>query len=105
MAAQLTAQPIDLDASVRSKFTVKDSFQLPDGEMEFSVVYRPDSKERFVELCRELAVYGFTPKLVGSEEDALLFVRKAQTAGKQRSGIFSSSPFSRWGRSLPSGCS
>jgi hypothetical protein len=83
----LTAQPIDLDASVRSKFTVKDSFQLPDGEMEFSVVYRPDTKERFVELCRELAAPGFTPRLVGSEQDALLFVRKAQTVGKLRSRV------------------
>lgn len=83
----MTAQPIDLDASVRSKFTVKDGFQLPDGEMEFSVEYRPDSKERFVELCRELAASGFTPRLVGSEGDALLFVRKAQTAGKRGSRI------------------
>jgi hypothetical protein len=87
MAAQLSVQSIDLDASVRSKFTVKDSFKLPDGEMEFSVVYRPDSKERFVELCRELEASGFTPRLVGSEKDALLFVRKAQTVGKQRSRV------------------
>ena len=87
MAARLSAQSIDLDASVRSRFTVKDSFKLPDGEMEFSVVYRPDSKERFVELCQELALSGFTPRLVGSEGDALLFVRKAQTVGKQRSRV------------------
>ena len=83
----MTAQPIDVDASVRSMFTVKDSFQLPDGEMEFSVVYRPDSKERFVELCQELAASGFTPRLVGSEGNALLFVRKAQTVGKRGSRI------------------
>ena len=87
MAAQLSAEPIDLDASVRSKFAVKDSFQLPDGEMEFSITYRPDSKERFVELCRELATSGFTPRLVGTEDEALLFVRKAQTVGKQRSRV------------------
>ncbi len=83
----MTAHPIDLDASVRSKFTVKDSFQLPDGEMEFSVVYDLDSKTKFVELCRELAASGFTPRLVGSEGDALLFVRKAQTVGKRGSRI------------------
>jgi hypothetical protein len=87
MAAQLSAQPVDLDNAVRSKFTVKDSYRLPDGEMEFSVVYQPDSKERFVELCIELAASGFTPRLVGSKEHALLFVRKAQTAGKQRSRV------------------
>jgi hypothetical protein len=87
MVAQLTVQPIDLDASVRSKFMVKDSFQLTDGEMEFSVVYRSDSKEKFVELCRELGASGFTPRLVGSEDEALLFIRKAQTVGKRRSRI------------------
>jgi hypothetical protein len=87
MAAQLSAQPIDLDASVRSRFTVKDSFQLLDGEMEFSVVCRPDSKERFVELYGELAASGFTPRLVGSKEDALLLIRKTQPAGQQRSRV------------------
>jgi len=83
----LTAQPLDLDASVRSKFTVKDSFQLPDGEMEFSVVYGPDSKERFVELCRALTASGFTPRLAGTKEEALLFVRKAQTVGERQSRV------------------
>jgi hypothetical protein len=83
----LSSQPIDVEASVRSKFTVKNSFQLPGGEMEFSVVYRPDSRERFVELCRGLAASGFTLRLVGTEEDALLFVRRAQTVGRQRSRV------------------
>lgn len=83
----MSAQSIDLDASVRSRFTIKDSFQLPDGEMEYSVVYRPDSKDRFVELCRELTASGFTPRLVGSKGDALLFVRKAQTVVKRQSRI------------------
>ncbi len=55
--------------------------------MEFSVAYGPDTKERFVKLCRELGASGFTPRLMGSEEDALLFVRKTQTAGKRRSRI------------------
>lgn len=83
----MSAQPIDLEATVRSKFTVKDSFQLPDGEMEFSVEYRPDSRERFVELCRGLVASGFTPRLVGTERNALLFVRKAQTVRRQRSRV------------------
>jgi membrane-associated protease RseP (regulator of RpoE activity) len=87
MAGQLSAPPIDLDSSVRSKFTVKDSFHLPDGEMEFSIVYRPDSKERFVELSQEFAASGFTPRLVGGKENALLFVRKTQTVGRQRSRV------------------
>ncbi|MGD0476633.1 MAG: hypothetical protein ABSB29_00515 [Nitrososphaerales archaeon] len=83
----MSAQPIDLEASVRSKFTVKNSFQLPDGEMEFNVVYWPDSREKFVELCRGLAASGFTPRLVGTDEEALLFVRKAQTVERQRSRV------------------
>jgi hypothetical protein len=87
MAAQLSAQPIDLDASVRSKFGVKGSYQLPDGEMEFSVEYRPDSKERFVELWRELAASGFTPRLVGTKDQALLFIRKTKAVGNQQTRI------------------
>jgi hypothetical protein len=87
MAVQLSAEPTSIDASVRSKFTVKDSFQLPDEEMEFSIVYRPESKERFVELYGELAASGFTPRLVGTEEETLLFVRRTQTVGKRRSRV------------------
>jgi hypothetical protein len=83
----LSTRSIDLDASVRSKFTVKDSFQLEDGEMEFSVAYGPDSKEKFVELFRELAESGFIPRLVGTEEEALLFVRKTQTVERRRSRV------------------
>jgi len=83
----LSARPIDLEASVRSKFAVKDCFQLEDGEMEFSVTYRPDSKERFVELFQELAESGFTPRLVGTEEEALLFVRKTPTVETRRSRV------------------
>ena len=83
----MSGQPVDLEASVRAKFTVKDTFQLPDGEVEFSVVYGPDSKERFVELCQMLATSGFTPRLVGTEEESLLFVRKAQAFEKRRSRV------------------
>ena len=83
----MSAQPVDLEALVRSKFTIRDAFQLPDGEMEFSVEYRSDSKDRFGELCLQLGVHGLTPRLVGTEEDVLLFVRKAQSDEKWRSRI------------------
>lgn len=78
---------MDLDASVRSKFAVKDCFQLPEGEMEFSVVYKPDSKNMFVELCQVLATSGFTPKLVGTKEETLLFVRKTLTVERRKSRV------------------
>jgi Zn-dependent protease len=69
------------------KFTVTDSFRLPDEEMEFKVAYKPDSREKFVELCREFGASGFTPRLVGTQEEAFLFVRKARTVGRQRSRV------------------
>jgi len=89
VATYLSALPVDLDldASVRSKFTVKDSFQLQDGEVEFSIVYENDSKEKFAELSQELARWGLVPKLVGSQEETLLFVRKSQANPTRRSRV------------------
>ncbi len=88
----LSAQAVDPEAIVRSKFTVNDSFLLPDDEMEFSVQYAPDSKDRFVDLCKQLGRAGFTPKLVGTDKDTHLFVRKSPAqggavAGRKRSSI------------------
>lgn len=81
----MSLQPADPEASVRSKFTVKDSFQLPDGELEFSVEYGAGSKQRFEELCRELGASGFTPRLVGEEDKALLFVRRSRPPERSHS--------------------
>ena len=83
----MSSQPIDLETLVRSKFNVRDSFQLQDGEMEFTVDYRPDSRDRFVELFGVLAASGYTPRLTGSADEAVLYVRKAQPLAKRRSRV------------------
>jgi peptidase M50-like protein len=75
----LAETPQDFDSYVRKRFSVKDSFQLPDGEVEYRVDYTPESKASFKALCSELQPLGFTPWLSGSEEDCALVVRKKQT--------------------------
>jgi len=72
------SQQSDMDAAVRAKFQVRDSFVLPEGEAEYKVTYDETSKERFVGLVAELSTLGFTPALVGSREDPAIIVRKKQ---------------------------
>ncbi|HUI85628.1 MAG TPA: site-2 protease family protein [Nitrososphaerales archaeon] len=76
-----------VDEAVRGKFQVKDSFLLPDDEMEYKVVYEESSKARFKELWRELGAKGYTPWLFGSKDDATLIVRKKQQPKASRSRI------------------
>jgi peptidase M50-like protein len=83
----LAAQQPQSETAVRSRFTVKDSFQLPDGEVEYKVEYHPDSRKRFEELHFELASLGLTPILVGSKDDAALIVRKKQLPPPPKSRI------------------
>lgn len=78
MSGRLSDSSQSFEAAVTSKFTVNDRFMLPDGEMEFRVVYGPDSREKFVQLCAELGPAGFVPSLQGSPEDCSLIVRKRQ---------------------------
>jgi Peptidase family M50 len=74
----LADTPPDFDSSVRARFSVKDSFQLQDGEVEYRVTYAPDSKENFEALAAELMPRGYSPWLVGAEEDCVLLVKKRQ---------------------------
>jgi hypothetical protein len=64
------------DSLVRSRFKVTDSFQLPDGEVEYSVEYGPESKGSFEALWSELLPQGLSPWLTGSKEDCTLVIRK-----------------------------
>lgn len=68
----------DFDPLVRKRFKVNDTFQLPDGEVEYKVGYGKDSKKDFRTLFSELRSIGWSPWLVGSEEDCSLVVRKRQ---------------------------
>ena len=72
--------PVDAEGIVRSIFEVKESFALPDGELEFQVTYGEGAKEKFVELRDRLAPLGFRPELTGSREECVLLLRKAETA-------------------------
>ncbi len=83
----MTSQPSQLDSAVRSKFTVKDTFQLPEGDAEYSVEYLPDSKVSFELLNKELSKKGFTPRLIGTKAEAILFIRKSQAPAPRRSRI------------------
>ncbi len=84
---QLSAQSSELDSAVRSRFAVKDSFQLPEGEMEYRVEYRADSGESFERLNVELGALGFTPRMTGTRDDAILLVRKSQAPHPPKSRI------------------
>ncbi len=83
----MAAQPSQIDSAIRSRFVVRDSFQLPDGEVEYKVEYTPDSKMRFEELHAELASRGLTPALVGTREDTALMIRKKQPLAPSRSRV------------------
>jgi membrane-associated protease RseP (regulator of RpoE activity) len=76
----------DIDSLVRARFRVKDSFVLPEGELEYKVEYEEGaSKKQFEELCSELSRAGYTPRLFGSKEDASLIVRKTEPVKTGRS--------------------
>jgi membrane-associated protease RseP (regulator of RpoE activity) len=77
----------DVDSLVRSLFRVNDTFQLPDGEVEYRVSYGDDSKENFERLFKDLSAKGLTPWLSGSAGDCVLLVRKKQALPQVRSRI------------------
>ena len=83
----MSDSPPDFDSLVRARFGVKDSFQLQDGEMEYRVSYTPESKENFRALCSELLPKGYSPWLVGAEEDCVLLVKKKQEPQRSVSRI------------------
>jgi peptidase M50-like protein len=66
----------DLDAFVRSRFEVGDSFMIPEGGAEYKVAYGDGTRDAFVEARDRLAREGYTPYLTGTKEDCTLLVRK-----------------------------
>lgn len=67
---------------VRSRFEVKESFTLPDGELEFQVVHGERTGRDFVELTSELKPLGYRPEMSGSAEECVLTIRKAPVQSK-----------------------
>jgi hypothetical protein len=83
----LSVPATEIEQLVRSSFSVKEYFALPEGELEFQIGYAPDTKERFVQLDRELEAKGYRPELSGTREDCVLLVRKAPAPSGGRSGV------------------
>lgn len=74
----MSAPPADPERLVRGLFDVKQSFVLPEGELEFQVAYGEATKSKFAELKRQAAALGYRPTLSGSKEECVLTLRKAE---------------------------
>lgn len=68
----------DIEGMVRKRFTVKEVFALPEGELEFQVDYGRTSKESFLALKSELEPLGYGPILSGEEDGAVLTLKKLE---------------------------
>jgi len=74
----LSTEPSDLEQSVRTRFSVKESFVLPGGEFEYQVAYDQGTKQKFAELEAELTTRGYRPELSGSRDECILTLRKVE---------------------------
>ena len=83
----MSAPPSDVERLVRSKFTVKEFFVLPEGELEFQVAYGADTGAKFVQLDDEVGALGYRPELSGTKEECVLLVKKAAPPQGGRSRI------------------
>jgi hypothetical protein len=72
---------------VRGMFKVKDTYQLPEGEVEYTVEYGPETKRAFERLNDALAGKGLTPWLTGTKEECVLVLRKPTTVPSKRSRL------------------
>lgn len=83
----MSGQPADVEQLVRSMFNVKQSFALPEGELEFQVAYGSDTKGKFSGLCSELAAKGYRPELTGTKDECVLTLRKAEPSHARASRV------------------
>jgi Zn-dependent protease len=86
-ASKMSSPATNLDAIVAQFFQISDSYQLPNGEVEYRVEYRDDSKRNFEELFNKLAPLDLRPWLAGNKEDCVLVVRKRQDRSARKSRI------------------
>jgi membrane-associated protease RseP (regulator of RpoE activity) len=68
----------DLEDVVRSLFKVRETFVLPEGELEFQVEYDGATKENFLAAKAALDPLGFRPDLTGKRDDCILTLRKIE---------------------------
>jgi hypothetical protein len=83
----LSGSPPDLEQSVRSKFSVKEFFTLPEGELEFQIAYDDGTKTKFAQIESELASRGYRPELTGTKDECVLTIRKAEPAPRKASRV------------------
>jgi membrane-associated protease RseP (regulator of RpoE activity) len=83
----LSAGQTEVDAAVRSEFTVKDAYVLPEGEYEYRIEYPPAGKGKFEGLMRTLAPMGLTPWLTHVGEDFVLTVKKPVSPSQKASRV------------------
>ncbi|MDG6985254.1 MAG: hypothetical protein JRM73_00720 [Nitrososphaerota archaeon] len=76
----MSGQPSEVELVVGRHFSVKQSFVLPGGELEFQVGYGPAAKQDFIALKKALSPLGYRPELTGSPEECVLTLRKAEAA-------------------------
>jgi membrane-associated protease RseP (regulator of RpoE activity) len=81
-APQLSGQPSDAEQLVRKLFAVKQSFNLPEGELEFQVGYDDSTRGKFVELRDQLRALGYRPEMTGKKGECVLIIRKLETKPK-----------------------
>ena len=81
----VSAQATDVEQLVRSKFSVKEFFALPGGELEFQIGYDRDTSKKFAELLLEAGASGFRPELSGSHEECVLILRKVVPSAMKKS--------------------
>lgn len=72
---------------VRAKFSVKESFVLPEEGLEYRVAYGETTSEKFANLKSELASKGFTPELTGTKEECVLILRKTDNSTRKQSRL------------------
>jgi membrane-associated protease RseP (regulator of RpoE activity) len=83
----MSATSVDPTSEVRARFAVKDSYQLPDGEMEYRVEYSASTKVEFEKLTKNLSPQGLTPWLTGTKDECVLTVRKTSVPEPRRSRV------------------
>jgi membrane-associated protease RseP (regulator of RpoE activity) len=88
----LSAINTDVDAAVRSLFSVKDYFVTEDGAAEYSVEYEARSGHNFLRLLDMLRAPNYSAQLYGDPGHATLVVIKNQPPPKPRQAVRLSTP-------------
>lgn len=76
-----------MEALVRSRFTVREFFSLPDGELEFQIAYDEGTKGKFADLEGEVRPQGYRPELTGTKDECVLLLRKEYPVPQKSSRV------------------